>query len=43
MDVVAVVDVDAVEMVGGAWVREDRPCFLDLPLPHLESETSPLS
>ena len=31
-----VVDASAVEVVDGVWVRGGRPCFLGLPIPHLD-------
>ena len=31
-------DVDIVEVVGGARLPGSRPCFLDLPLSHLEPD-----
>ena len=31
-----VMDAGAVEVVGGARMQGGRPCFLNLPLPHLE-------
>ena len=36
-----VVDVGAVEVVGGVQVRGDRPCFLNLPVPRPDPDVRP--